>query len=101
MELGVELELGNFLNFSKLTLILSIQGVPKKNPIAPPKNGLQAKVGRVLENSGNFQSNEHNNIPILGKKWLRKWRSKLPTPPLKNYISEQHTVDFLPSHVPQ
>ena len=48
-------------------------------PIAPPKNGQQAKVGWVLENSGNFQSNEHKNIPILGKNgWENGGQSCLP-----------------------
>ena len=31
---------------------------------------------------------------LFGKKWMRKLRSKLPTPHLKTYISEWHTVDF-------
>ena len=69
-------------------------------PIAPPKSGLQTKVGWVLENSGNFQSNEHKNIPILGKNgWENGGQSCLP--PSENYISEQHNVNFLPSPVPQ
>ena len=31
---------------------------------------------------------------FFGKKWIRKLWSKLPTPPLKTYISEWHTIDF-------
>ena len=61
-------------------------------PIAPPKYGLQTKVGWVLENSGNFQSNEYKNIPILEKK-AEKMEVKVAYPPSKNYISEGHNVE--------
>ena len=51
--------------------IISYTGCPKKKgdpcfrAIEGTKIGQKTKVGRVLENSGNFLSNEHKNSPIL------------------------------------
>ena len=50
-----------------------LQGVPKKTgisvqiPITGLGRGLKIKVGGVLENSGNFQCNEHRNFVLLSK----------------------------------
>ena len=50
-----------------------VQGVPKKRvilgkmPITGLGRGLKKKVGGVLKNSGNFQSNEHRNFVFLSK----------------------------------
>ena len=44
------------------------------------KNKLQIKVGWVLKNSGNFQSNEHRNFLFLPKNaWDIKAQSWLPS----------------------
>ena len=60
-------------------------------PIAAPKSGLQAKVGWVLENSGNFQSNEHKNIPTLRKNgWENGGQSCLP-PSEKLHFQATHS----------
>ena len=39
----------------------------KKIPITGLKRGLKIKFGRVLKNSGNFQSNEHRNFVFSSK----------------------------------
>ena len=59
-----------FLATSKSALfsVKYLQGVPKKTvilgkmPITGLGRGLGIKVGYVLINSGNFQSNEHRNF---------------------------------------
>ena len=63
-----------------------VQGVPKKSVISVQmlleafKNELQIKVGWVLKNSGNFQSNEHRNFVFLPKiAWDIKAQSWLPS----------------------
>ena len=63
-----------------------IQGVPKKTLVSVQrllevlKNDLQIKVGWVLKNSGNFQSNEHRNFVFLPKNaWDIKAQSWLPS----------------------
>ena len=62
----------------------NLQGVPKKTgilgkiPITGLKRGLKIKVGWVLKNSGNFQSNEHRNFVFSSKNI--KAKSWLPSP---------------------
>ena len=62
-----------------------LQGVPKKTLVSVQrllevlKSDLQIKVGWVLKNSGNFQSNEHRNFVFLPKNaWDIKVQSWLP-----------------------
>ena len=56
--------------------LCSRQGCPKKKgdpclrAIEGTRSGLKTKVGWVLENSGNFLSNEHKNTPFL---WKNGW----------------------------
>ena len=64
-----------------------VQGVPKKTPLCVQrllevlKSYLQIKVGWVLKNSGNFQSNEHRNFVFSPKNvWDIKAQSWLPSP---------------------
>ena len=58
---------------SSVTKKVFLQGVPKKRvilgkmPITGLGRGLKIKVGGVLKNSGNFQSNEHRNFVFLSK----------------------------------
>ena len=62
---------------------------------------LTTKVGWVLENSGNFLSNEQNNIDFLGKNgWENQSQCCLPLPK-KCHFQALYTVDFLPSPVPK
>ena len=68
-------------------LALYVQGVPKKTLVSVQrllevfKNDLQIKVGWVLKNSENFQSNEHRNFVFLPKiAWDIKAQSWLPLP---------------------
>ena len=63
-----------------------VQGVPKKTgilrkmPLTGLGRGLEIKVGWVLKNSGNFQSNEHWNFVFLPKNdWDIKAQSWLPS----------------------
>ena len=45
------------------------------------KRGLKIKVGWVLKNSGNFQSNEHRNFVFSSKNdWDIEAQSWLPSP---------------------
>ena len=67
-----------------------VQGVPKKRvilgkmPITGLGRGLKIKVGGVLKNSGNFQSNEHRNLVFLFKNdGDMKAQSWLPTLTIK------------------
>ena len=59
-------------------------------PITPLAKGLKTK---VLENSGNFLSNEHKNIYFLGK-MAEKIKVKVAYPPSKK-------LHFLASHCRQ
>ena len=50
-------------------------------PITGLGRGLKIKVGWVLKNSGNFQSNEHRNFVFSSKNdWDIKAQSWLPSP---------------------
>ena len=75
-----------FLLLEMLMFTIYIQGVPKKTgilskiPITGLKRGLKIKVGWVLKNSGNFQSNEHRNFVFSSKNdWDIKAQSWLPS----------------------
>ena len=75
--------------FHRFPLIQNLQGVPKQSVISiwqaieGIRSGLQKKVGRVLENSGNFLSDEHKTPHFCEKKGPRKTRSNMAIPPKK------------------
>ena len=54
-------------------------GCPRKNALLCSEDPrvfiieLQIKVGQVLENSGNFLSNEHKNFAVWSKNDQEKW----------------------------
>ena len=64
--------------FHRFPLIQNLQGVPKQSVISiwqaieGIRSGLQKKVGRVLENSGNFLSDEHKTPHFCEKKGWEK-----------------------------
>ena len=80
-----------------------IQGVPKKSVISVwqaiegIRSGLKIKVGWVLENSGNFLSDEHKNSSFLWKNGQEK-QGQTWLPPQKNGIILGHPVDYSSAH---
>ena len=87
--------------FHRFPLIQNLQGVPKQSVISiwqaieGIRSGLQKKVGRVLENSGNFLSDEHKTPHFCEKKGREKqgqtWLS-----PQRNGIILGHPVLLVP-----
>ena len=71
------------------------KGDPCLRAIEGTRIGLKTKVGRVLENSGNFLSNEHKNSPIL---WKNSWENWGQTwlPPLENMALSEVTLQINP-----
>ena len=71
------------------------KGDPCLRAIEGTRIGLKTKLGRVLENSGNFLSNEHKNSPIL---WKNSWENWGQTwlPPLENMALSEVTLQINP-----
>ena len=79
---------------------LTLQGVPKKRLISVQqavegiRSDLWIKVGGVLENSGNFLSDEHKNSSFLSENDWEKWVQRC-LPPLRKGMLLDHTKDLL------
>ena len=77
-----------------------IQGVPKKThfcvwqAIKGTRSGLETKVGWVLQNSGNFLSDEHKKSSFLSENDWEKWVQRF-LPPLRKGMLLDHTKDLL------
>ena len=80
--------------------VIQIQGVPKKTlfyvwqAIEGTRSGLETKVGWVLQNSGNFLSDEHKNSSFLSENDWEKWVQRC-LPPLRKGMLLDHTKDLL------
>ena len=91
---------GVLLNQMKKSPLSYVQGVPKKThfwlwqTIEGTRSGLEIKVGWVLQNSGNFLSDEHKNSSFLSENDWEKWVQRC-LPPLRKGMLLDHTKDLL------